>query len=391
MDVLLRCSSGKHRVRLDPHRYWAPARCPVCKTTVDPTRVRRLAAWVAAGCWPPGGPGRRHRPAWLVGWVTWAYLALAVLTAAFIWGLGDRWWPATIVLFGPRWLLLLPLALLVPAAAVVRRPLLAVQLVTAMVVLFPVMGFRTGWRTWLAPRPTGARLKIVTFNVDGGEAIAPLLPSMLRDWEPDLVAFQECGEPLVDEIQRLEGWYHREREGLCFVSRFPISSAAAREEFFLGDIGSTGSASRYDLLTPAGNIHYVNVHLETPRKGLEPLLGSGNLARMTGNTTLRDLGSRRIRAWVDSIPGALLVSGDFNMPVESAIYRRYWGDLGNAFSQAGHGVGGSRAETRVGVRIDHVLFGKGWRPLSARLGPDFGTDHRPMFAELEWVGTGTTP
>lgn len=350
--------------------------------------MRRLAVWIRTGCWPPGGEGRRRRPAWWIGWATWAYLGLAVLAAIFIWGFGDRWWPATILLYAPRYFLLVPVAVLVPAAAVLRRPLLSLLFVTALVVIFPVMGFRTGWRNWLAPRPSGPRLKIVTFNVDGGEVIGPLLPSMLRDWAPDLVAFQECGEPLVEAIQRLDGWYHRERENLCFVSRYPIASAEGKEEFFLGDIGSTGSASRYDVLTPAGNIHYVNVHLETVRKGLEPLMTSGNLARMTGNAELRDLGSRRIRAWVDSIPGALLVSGDFNMPVESAIYRRYWGDLGNAFSQAGHGVGGSRAMARGGVRIDHVLFGDGWRPLSARLGPDFGTDHRPMFAEMEWVGAG---
>jgi len=305
-----------------------------------------------------------------------------------MWELGDRWWPATILLFAPRYFLLVPLSVLVPAAALLRRPLLSLLFVTALVAIFPVMGFRTGWRTWLASRPSGPRFKIVTFNVDGGEMIAPLLPDILREWAPDLVAFQECGDALVDAIQRLEGWYHRERGWLCFVSRYPVAETAAPEEFFLGDIGSTGSASRYDVTTPGGIIHYVNVHLETPRKGLEPLLESGNLGRMAGNTMLRDLGSRRIRAWVDSIPGALVISGDFNMPVESVIYRRYWGDLGNAFSQAGHGVGGSRAQARVGVRIDHVLFREGWRALSAHLGPDLGSDHRPMFAELEWVGGG---
>jgi hypothetical protein len=37
---------------------------------------------------------------------------------------GDRWWTASMLLFGPRWLLSLPLFLLVPAAAVFNRRLL---------------------------------------------------------------------------------------------------------------------------------------------------------------------------------------------------------------------------------------------------------------------------
>jgi hypothetical protein len=33
-----------------------------------------------------------------------------------------------------------------------------------------------------------------------------------------------------------------------------------------------------------------------------------------------------------------------------------------------------------------VLAGPGWKVLRAWVGPGFGGDHRPMLADLKWVG-----
>src|SRR5690349_19121372 len=82
-------------------------------------------------------PRRVPRPATLVLWASaavlaaWAALALAA----------DRWWPATLLLFGPRWVLAVPLAVLVPAAAVCRRQALLPLLAAAVVLALPVLGF----------------------------------------------------------------------------------------------------------------------------------------------------------------------------------------------------------------------------------------------------------
>jgi endonuclease/exonuclease/phosphatase (EEP) superfamily protein YafD len=150
----------------------------------------------------------------------------------------------------------------------------------------------------------------------------------------------------------------------------------------VGELGGSGIAARYDIETPSGLVHVVNLHLETPRKGLEPLRGTGDPHVLAANTELRDLGSHRIRGWVDGIQGPLVVAGDFNTPVESAIYREHWGDLVNAFSAVGSGFGGSRMMGRYTTRIDHILLGPGWRPLRSELGPDLGSDHLPMIADV---------
>ena len=57
----------------------------------------------------------------------------------------------------------------------------------------------------------------------------------------------------------------------------------------------------------------------------------------------------------------MLVLGDFNMPPDSAIYRRCWSDFSNAFDSAGFGFGSTHFTHRTAVRIDHVLAGPGWR------------------------------
>lgn len=191
-----------------------------------------------------------------------------------------------------------------------------------------------------------------------------------------------------DTVRAMRGWeHHVGRNGTpCLLTRFPIEAADTIDTWQAGYFGSSGNAVRYRLRTPAGPVTFVNLHLETPRRGLELLRYGGSSLRMEGNTTVRELGSERIRGWIGPVEGPLVVAGDFNMPVESRIYDRYWGDLGNAFNAAGAGFGWTRVLKRFRVRIDHVLTGPGVRALRAGLGPDLGSDHLPLVATLRISG-----
>jgi exonuclease III len=74
------------------------------------------------------------------------------------------------------------------------------------------------------------------------------------------------------------------------------------------------------------------------------------------------------------------------MPVESTIYRKFWGKYQNSFSKRGFGYGWTeRASVRsipVGLRIDHVLTDKGLTPLVCEIGPDVGSDHLPVITDI---------
>jgi endonuclease/exonuclease/phosphatase family metal-dependent hydrolase len=333
---------------------------------------------------------RRATIAHWLGRVSWSYLAIAMIAWGILWTLSDRWWPATVFLFGPRWVLLLPLAVLLPAAIVLRRSLLAPLLASAAILLVPVMGLRIGWRSWLETNDAPTALRVVTLNAGGSDALALELPSLLERWRADILAVQECGEAVQAAVTRLTGWHGHVDEQLCLLSRYPTRDvsgirwndlAAAEEE----GIGGSTQAMKSVIETPQGPVRVVNLHLETPRKGFERALQLG-VRRISENTTLRAVESRRTREWVGKAERSLIIVGDFNMPVEGAIYRRDWSEFRNAFSDAGVGFGATRDNGWIQVRIDHVLTGQAWRARRTVVGPVTGVDHRPVIADLGWTG-----
>lgn len=372
-SITIPCECGKVLTVAERHR-GRRIKCRQCGTALR-VPASRLAGLAARG--------------------SLGYLGLACLLALLLWERGDVWWTATILLFLGRWIFLLPLVFLVPLAAVYSRRMLVPLALGALIVLGPVMGFRTGWRRMI-PHQAGEHVRIVTFNVDGGMLMIPQLAGLLVEWEPDIVAMQECGDELTAVVHVLQGWYHHETQQLCLISRYPILAAQVmdrsgleilRENETVG-IGGSGDVVRYTLETPQGPIDFTIVHLETPRKGLEGLLnGHFKLGRLEGNTELRGIESDLARKWVNQGSSPTLIAGDFNTPVESQIFQEHWGDLADAFSTAGFGLGMTKNNGWIRVRIDHVLSGPGWYPEHVEIGRDVGSDHLPVIADLTLVRT----
>jgi endonuclease/exonuclease/phosphatase (EEP) superfamily protein YafD len=68
------------------------------------------------------------------------------------------------------------------------------------------------------------------------------------------------------------------------------------------------------------------------------------------------------------------------------LFRTVWGGYRNAFSETGFGYGWTqRVSVRglpIGIRIDHVLTRNGLKPLLCEVGPDMGSDHLPLIADV---------
>ena len=336
--------------------------------------------------------------AWSRGlwWGAWGWMAIVAALAIVLWTQGDEWWPATVLLFVGRWVLLIPLLALVPAAVLVRPLALAPLALAAVITVGPFMGFRIGLRR-LLPHAAGTHVRVVTFNADGGDRIGADLALVVAQWEPDLVLIQECGPGLAEVTRGLKGWYHHDVRQLCFLSRWPIAEAKVMDRSALeavseseeAGIGGSGDVARYLVQTPGGPASITNVHLETPRKGLEDLLSRGrSLRRLRQNTELRRIESKLARQWVDSARAPVLVAGDFNTPVESQIFQASWGDLTDAFSRVGFGPGFTKMNGWISVRIDHVLTGPGWTADRVQFGKPFGSDHRPLIVDLTLAAGG---
>ena len=313
--------------------------------------------------------------------VSWCVAAIIVWP--FLYGLGDRWWPATLLLFGPRWVLLLPLTALVPLALAILPRALVPLLGGGVVLAGPVMGFSAGAIT--APRRE-PDLRVVTFNIQGGSALGVpgTLETALATWEADVVALQECSDAAAQGVRELDALATHTQAGLCLISRFPIVQVDSLPAWRIGELGWAGSVVRYTLDVGGRMLRFTNLHLDTPGRGLEVLRERRDSRLLAANLEMREVASRRASNWVIQGGTPALVAGDFNTPQESAIFRQYWDHLDDAFESAGLGYGGTRVLRWFRVRIDHVLATGELRAVRAEVGADLGSDHLPLIADFIW-------
>jgi endonuclease/exonuclease/phosphatase family metal-dependent hydrolase len=273
-------------------------------------------------------------------------------------------------------------ALAVLALAWRRQALVPIGL-AALVVVGPVMG---GTLSTPPLRHAKEPLRVLTFNVEGGPVVSRRLKELLAATRPDIAGFQECGPTMQEALAGLEGWAAVDTAGsTCFLSRYPLRAPPvrmARRDFQAA--GGSAAVARYEVMAPLGTVTVFVLHLETPRHGVQYLLTDPANAPplIEANNILRDTESRAVRRWIDSSATPRMVLGDFNLPVESAIWQRYWGDLTDAFSAAGNGWGFTKRNGWIEVRIDHVLLDRQLKAVGAHVGDDWGSDHLPFITEV---------
>jgi len=286
-------------------------------------------------------------------------------------------------MFGPRWPLALPLALLAwPALRHGWRTRLCLALV-AMLVLWAGLGFCVPYKSWLVGRARAwdFALRVVTYNAAGG-ANHGRFARFLQHVEPDVVVLQEWGMAAAPRVQGARDWHVWKEHEFLVASRLPIVRVEALRSSRLP--AWRPCAFRVELESPKGPIQLIVVHLVSPRSGLQEVLASGWKGARALNevTQMRRDESRLASQFAGDGSKATLVAGDFNLPVESRIYRESWGAWQNAFSSAGLGFGNTKFTRWWGVRIDHLLASRHWRVHDAWVGPECESDHRPVVADV---------
>jgi len=293
----------------------------------------------------------------------------------------DRAWPATLIAFGPRWLAglpLLPLAVLVvfKTPVGVTRKLIGPLALAGLALFLGLMDFRMGLGR-VSGTPT---LRFMTQNLGASRVTAEGLDRLMKAERVEIAALQEC--PFYDLAQARFGWHFFYGGDLCLMSRYPFTVLEH-------DPDNAGRRLNVSLLfeidTPIGRFQLLNIHFPTVRSGLEALRAGGfrALPQFLNNRNEAEIQSGRAR---DRIRGGMLpivVAGDFNLPVESAIYRTHWGGLRNAFSDCGRGFGHTKFTSLFGIRIDHVLTSYQWACADARVvRSPYGGDHAPLIVDL---------
>jgi endonuclease/exonuclease/phosphatase (EEP) superfamily protein YafD len=315
-----------------------------------------------------------------LSWLIVAYTILIAALCVWMYWRGDVGRFATILLFSPRWMFGIPLPVLVVAALIWRRRSLWLLALAALILIVPFMGLVVRWPA-AADAPSTFRL--MTFNVSRGLVDIPRLAETIARTKPDLVVLQE-GDQYAD-YQWPQGWHAIVRDEFIVASPWPLVA----QEFLPHPWAlTTKVAVRFEVQAPERTVQLFDIHLRTPRAGLEAVLKRKNDATKELDNVLeeRDVESRATSQWIAKFPGSKLVAGDFNMPVESAVFRRDWTWLNNAFGQAGLGFGFTKltdiGRFRYGTRIDHVLYDDQWQCVRSWVGENLGSDHLPLFADF---------
>ncbi len=341
---------------------------------------------------PPAPPVRRRTAGRLLSACEWAYAAGVAAAVVAVRVGGDRWGWATFVAYGPRVAALVPggLVLLLGLVPLVRRGRVPwVTIVASLVAAVGVVGFNVPWR---APAgPSSLTVRLLTLNANGqgtdGKPYDPRhLADLVRRLSPDVLVLEEFPTENAPPPPAVGVWADVGRSwDVVVASRYPIRRTAT---WFARDTGGEGTALACELLTPGGPTWCVGLHLETPRRGFEPVLerqpgAAGLLAQSLARRRRLSAACADLVRRVAGPGGDVLVAGDFNEVPDGAIFRDTFGAWDDAFQRAGWGFGWTKYQLGWGVRIDHVLASPRWHARAATPCEDVGSDHVPLFAVLD--------
>ena len=130
------------------------------------------------------------------------------------------------------------------------------------------MGLCLPWRTLFQAHSGKQRVRLLTCNVHLHRVTDLVLADLISEDQPeplDIVVFQEFPQGRAVSFLPNPQWHYRHDGELLVASRYPIrqSEHLADEKWTVGG-GPGGSAMRYDIETPRGMIHLVNLHPASP-------------------------------------------------------------------------------------------------------------------------------
>jgi vancomycin resistance protein VanJ len=339
----------------------------------NPTAAPRICAWGTRARW-------LARSA-LIG--CWCYSAS--LGAIYLFSLlaGDRWWGSVLLLYGPRWLLGLPLVLFIPLLWCCRRWRYGLALAVAVVLVLLLLPVHVGMRGLLPRGDEDHSIRVISWNVGGGAVVGDVIEVMAKE-SADLVALQELDSAFALEALEHQGWHVWQGRGHCIISRYPIRVV----ETVADDNNWRDMMVQCEVDSPLGTVRLLSLHLPTPRHEIDTILAQRLRAGPVASVLLaqRREASKRARESIQSAEAPLIIVGDFNLVRASRIFREHWSEYHDAFAEAGTGLGWTKHTRGWGVRIDYILTSSQLRAAKCRVINTGSGDHRPVVADLVWDG-----
>ncbi len=257
-----------------------------------------------------------------------------------------------------------------------RRALAAVQGAVTVFVVVGVMGLHLHGEG----APPTVPVRLASYNVYFGKIDRPRLDQEIEDAFADVVVLQAAYDSLGDRLRKRfpDRVVHQEHE-LLLLSRLPLI------EVEVPPIDAIEGEQRpmfvtYVLEARGRRFAVVNLHPFSPRHAL---FGEGDFA---ADVRVREAQVEMAMASARRRGLPFVVAGDTNLPEWSAIARRHFAGLTDAFADAGFGFGYTFPAKRPWMRIDRVLLGPDVRAVDARVaatGSPPASDHRMLFVVLD--------
>jgi len=299
------------------------------------------------------------------------------------------WWWANLFQILPLWLFFIPLLVLFIWALSLRLwKIVIFHGALSVLILVGIMGFQFSLLSLVkVSKPSATSIRILTMNL--GQAIdSKKFNELIKNTHPDILAFQEVGSyqfRIINQKFSPDQWYIVKKGEFAVVSRIKIVDSDEEMNRFLNV--RPGFIEMFRLNDGQRGLTLFNLHLETPREGVEEVISrsKGAFEAMKVVTGIQENESSVASQWVSS-HNNVVVAGDFNMLTHNPIFHKFWSRYTDAFSSVGDGFGYTKYTSWYGVRIDHLLYDENWKAIKAFVGPDIGGDHRPLIVDLEFIG-----
>jgi endonuclease/exonuclease/phosphatase (EEP) superfamily protein YafD len=302
-----------------------------------------------------------------------ALYAAATLAASF----GRSWWLFELVTHFRPHLFLAGVIFTIIFLSGGWRLLAGVAIALAMLNAAPLLSYLTSIATEAraAQSATEARaFRVLTLNLYHRHADMAAVANLIRAEQPDAVLLTELIPGHWPALARLADVLpyrvHAAARGsgnLMLLSRWPVSQPAVH-----GPVAHANPILEARLCAPedADNcVTVIGLHASLPFHG-----------KAVWRNQVLDHAARRAKA----AGGRVILMGDLNCTPWSPYFEDLLAVGGLADAAKGNGLAATwRSRVPViGLPIDHVLVGSAITVLGRRVGPDVGSDHLPVIADL---------
>jgi endonuclease/exonuclease/phosphatase family metal-dependent hydrolase len=330
--------------------------------------------------------------------VNFFYGAILAAITVLNWFGADRWWLGALNLYLPQSMWLIPGILLTCFTLKFARRWIWLPVLCVFWVAGPIMGFC--WPLHLPPdRPGSMYIRVMTCNAKNGKRDITALINDILCYEPNVVLLQDAEHILNGPLGSFfREWNVRSFGQYVLASKFPISESQIRS---ISIPGENYSLLRCELRMGGAVITVYNVHLETPREGLnafrpvkrQPSYLPQAVQMFENNVEARLIQARTLSEYISKEQGPVIVAGDLNSPDASlacAMLRN--AGLHDAFAESGKGYGYTYGhfllEHRLPwmhfpwMRIDHIMTSSHFQSRRCWAGTEKASEHRPVIADL---------